>query len=235
MNYAYTSLLATDDYLYGVLGLYASLCNVETAYPFHLIVTDNVSQDSLDILNQCNITYSIFPRKDFQHPNTNYLVTFNKFYMCELKQYDEVCFLDADVIVTRNIDHVFDYSEPVFFTVFPDYLSTYAFILAPAKYRLEMFEPYRFTHRDAHHVFVSMEHAMPPAIVYDETINTAMIHQADGGCTDRKWWKYYNIDSVDKLYSFIYSEIQNNYASLLEVVTINERALNIGLIAEEDF
>ena len=43
-NFAFTSVLATDDYLGGALGLYYSLQMAESKYPFHLLVTDNVSR-----------------------------------------------------------------------------------------------------------------------------------------------------------------------------------------------
>lgn len=51
-NYAYTTLLATDDYVYGVIGLLFSLQEVQSKYPLHIIVTNNISDYTLSLLDE---------------------------------------------------------------------------------------------------------------------------------------------------------------------------------------
>ena len=45
-KYCWTTLLATDDYVWGILGLYFSLQKVYSKYPLIPIVTDNISDET---------------------------------------------------------------------------------------------------------------------------------------------------------------------------------------------
>ena len=126
MNYAYTTLLSSDDYLYGALGLYYSLQLSQTKYDFIMVVTDNVSLNTLEKLDSLNIKYRVFP--DLRNYYFNVLVdehrlslntseffqinVMNRFYMFDLKEYDKLCYFDADILVRKNIDFIFNYNAP---------------------------------------------------------------------------------------------------------------------------
>lgn len=126
-NYAYTTLLGSDDYLYPVLGLYHSLQYTKCIYPLVVIVTDNVSISTIKVLEQFNITYKVFPDlrqsahsvlsqdDDFGGICGNSLfqiIMMNKFYMFDLKEYDKLCYFDGDIIVRCNVDFCFNYNTP---------------------------------------------------------------------------------------------------------------------------
>lgn len=126
MNYAYTTLLGTDDYLYPVLALDYTLKQVKSKYPLVVMVTDGVSTDILEILNERKIPYKIFPdltksvpyfirfhnRETVSGRDMFQIIMMNKFYMFELKEYDKVCYFDADILIRKNIDFIFNYSTP---------------------------------------------------------------------------------------------------------------------------
>lgn len=111
-NYTYATLLSTDDYVYGVIGLYNSLQEVNTKYPFICIATSNLQQETLDLLAENGIDYIIKPHLDFMFESC-YQTTLNKVYVWDL-DYDKVLYLDGDLRITENIDYFFDYSTPIF-------------------------------------------------------------------------------------------------------------------------
>ncbi len=56
-NYSYISLLTNDTYIYGILLLNESLKKVKSKYPLNILITEDVSEASREILNQFNISY----------------------------------------------------------------------------------------------------------------------------------------------------------------------------------
>lgn len=119
MKYAYVTLLSTDDYIIGVLGLKHSLDRVNCQYPFIVIVTQDISTDTIKILENNNIQYKIvntiyFPETPGKNPK-RYTTCANKLYLYTFTEYQKVMFIDADCIITFNIDFMFDYPTPVFY------------------------------------------------------------------------------------------------------------------------
>ena len=47
-NYAFVTVLTTDDYLIGVLSLNESLKRVNSKYPFIVVVNNNVKQETIE-------------------------------------------------------------------------------------------------------------------------------------------------------------------------------------------
>ena len=112
MNYCYCSLLTSDNYLKGVLGLAYSLKIVDSKYPFLVIITDNISEESIDILKENNISFIIKPLLLFQS-HSEYVTTINKFYLYTLINFEKIIFIDADAFVLENIDKYFNYNMSV--------------------------------------------------------------------------------------------------------------------------
>lgn len=109
-KYCWTTLLATDNYVWGVIGLHYSLQRVETDYPLIVIATDNLSQETFNLLEKVGIQYKIFPYKEFimqEDTYTHYSCTINKFYAWTFTEYEKVGFIDADVLINLNIDFFF--------------------------------------------------------------------------------------------------------------------------------
>ena len=120
-NYSYVSLLTNDSYSYGIVLLVESMKKVNTKYPLHVLVTDNVSDAVLELLNQLeNVTYEkvdTIPITDYiyvhnEKINAPLAVTWKncwtKFRIFNLTQFDKIVFLDADIMVMKNLDHLFE-------------------------------------------------------------------------------------------------------------------------------
>ena len=115
-KYTYVTLLSTDSYLLGVLLLAKSLREVHAAYPLLVVCSTAVSKKTKRILSHYHLTclslnnaievdttkYNV--AKGYEHWNN----TLDKLYVFALKEYDKVVFLDSDMMVVRNIDHLFD-------------------------------------------------------------------------------------------------------------------------------
>lgn len=119
-NYSYITLLSDDSYIYGIILLQESLRRVNTKYPLKVLITSNVSKPILEIIKQLNLGYQIIEPIIFQK-----LINYNKdihsvfaktWALCLSKleifnqtQYDKLVFLDADILVLKNLDHLFEY------------------------------------------------------------------------------------------------------------------------------
>jgi hypothetical protein len=219
-KYCYTTLLASDDYLYGVLGLYYSLLEVDSKYPLHIVVTDNISQDSLNILKQLDIPYNIFPRIDFLHEEALYQITFNKFHIFGLKEYDKVCFIDADAIVNKNIDLIFSHPTPAFVKFNEDFISGVLILIDPNTKELADFLPFRESCGEDESVWnkLYLKHLQYNLDPYFSSIT----HHSDAGFTHCKYWKVYELDTVDKIRIFIHSEKQKEYFHIYNLHQKNE-------------
>lgn len=114
-KYCYTSLLASDDYLPGILGLYYSLSLTKPKYPFILIAVDSLSDFVFMQLEKYNIEYikvkDIACYYDEQKENNRYFCTVNKIYALNLP-YDKIFFIDGDSIILHNLDYVFEQTPP---------------------------------------------------------------------------------------------------------------------------
>ena len=50
-KYSYVTLLTNDSYVYGVALLVESMSRVNTYYPLHVLINDEVSAASIEILD----------------------------------------------------------------------------------------------------------------------------------------------------------------------------------------
>lgn len=106
------SILATNDYLPGLLVLHYSLKHVKSKYPFHVLLTPNISKKTVDILNKNSIIYSTLSQKidnptniDIRH---RWFPTYSKLAVFDQVQYKKIVYLDADMLILRNIDELFE-------------------------------------------------------------------------------------------------------------------------------
>lgn len=120
MNYSYVTLLSDDSYIYGIILLQESLKRVNAQYPLEVLITSNVSQPILEIIHQLQLNYQIVkPIKSDALINYNktiephfaktWALCLTKFEIFNLVQYDKIIFLDADIMVMKNLDHLFEY------------------------------------------------------------------------------------------------------------------------------
>ena len=136
-KYSYITLLTDDSYIYGVILLNESLKNVNSQYPLEILVTSNVSKPIINILEQLQLKYSIIkPIKNEQFIDYNikimpqfaktWSLCLSKIEIFNLIQFDKIVFLDADILVLKNLDHLFDYPhltsaiDGEYFNLWPD-------------------------------------------------------------------------------------------------------------------
>lgn len=119
-NYSYVTLLTNDTYVYGVALLVESLARVKAKYPLHVLIIDDVSEATREILNQLHVTYEVVdtiatPEDIYQHnmqidPGTAtcWANCWTKFRVFDQTQFDKIVFLDADLMFLKNPDHLFE-------------------------------------------------------------------------------------------------------------------------------
>ena len=128
-NYAYATLLGSDDFFIPVYGLFHSLQKVKSKYPLIVMVMDTVNINTIKKLEYYNIPYRVFPNlqssakvigalqkndphTEIDHAHFFQIMMMNKFYIFDLKEYDKICYLDGDILVKENIDFIFNYQTP---------------------------------------------------------------------------------------------------------------------------
>ncbi|KAG1801499.1 glycosyltransferase family 8 protein [Suillus plorans] len=116
---AYVTLLTATSYLPGVLVLDCTLRSVESAFPLIVMVTPTLPQDVRSVLERRGI--SIRPVESLRPPegkhslsthDARFADTWTKLRAFELKEYERVVLMDADMIVMRNMDELFDIDLP---------------------------------------------------------------------------------------------------------------------------
>tara|TARA_A100001015_G_scaffold288731_1_gene359878 strand:- start:443 stop:1258 length:816 start_codon:yes stop_codon:yes gene_type:complete len=108
---AYASILATDDFLPGILALASSLKKAESRFPFICFVTDPISKASLDQLEYFNINYKlitplVFESKEYLFERFKHIWT--KLRLFEQDNFSRLVYLDADMCLLKNIDELFE-------------------------------------------------------------------------------------------------------------------------------
>lgn len=152
-NYSYVTLLSNDDFIYGVLLLYKGLKETKSQFPLTCIVTDNVSKDIIYKLKQHNINIIIYPEiktpQEFYEHNykidklcaNNWINVFSKLHIFNLDQFNKIIYLDADIMILKNLDHLFTYphmSAPVvceYFNKWPNWIhfNSGCMVIEPSK------------------------------------------------------------------------------------------------------
>lgn len=131
-NYAYITLLSTNNYIYGCIGLMYSWRNTNPQYPFYVIVTPDITEENIEILK--GIGYKVI--KDELFIPKSYYETLKKIENGELNiplgfstadlskngwqygwtklqifkyvQFDKLLYIDADTYVAQNLDYIFE-------------------------------------------------------------------------------------------------------------------------------
>ena len=116
-NYAFVTVLTTDDYLIGVLSLNESLKRVNSKYPFIVVVNNNVKQETIEKMEKLGITVKKVESIDIpdgvldKNEGTNYTRwnnTFDKLRIFGLTEFDKIVCLDSDMYIKANIDELFE-------------------------------------------------------------------------------------------------------------------------------
>ncbi|KAJ7973241.1 Hexosyltransferase [Quillaja saponaria] len=120
---AYVTFLAGNgDYWKGVVGLAKGLRKANSKYPLVVAILPDVPEEHRKILVSQNcIVREIEP----VHPPANqtqfamayYVINYSKLRIWEFVEYSKMIYLDGDIQVFDNIDHLFDYPDNYFYAV----------------------------------------------------------------------------------------------------------------------
>lgn len=107
-NYCYMTLVTENRYLPCVKRCNQAMKYLKSKYPYIVLVPDDNEYIQSE-LKKANIEYRLIKLDKFSKKDTNfYADTINKFQLLLFTEYDKICFLDADIIVYRNIDSELD-------------------------------------------------------------------------------------------------------------------------------
>lgn len=119
-NRAWVTLLTRESYLPGAVLLAHSLHKQNSKYPLIILYTPTLPKSMLPALaRECKLTNaSLRPTSMLQPRGETTLIaerfkdTWTKLRVFELVTYERICFLDADMLVLRNMDEIFDVEFP---------------------------------------------------------------------------------------------------------------------------
>ncbi|XP_051144072.1 galactinol synthase 1-like [Andrographis paniculata] len=120
---AYVTFLAGDgDYVKGVVGLAKGLRKVKSAYPLVVAILPDVPQEHRQILRSqgCIVTEidPIYPpHNQIQFAMAYYVINYSKLRIWNLLEYSKMVYLDADIQVYENIDHLLDMADGYLYAV----------------------------------------------------------------------------------------------------------------------
>ncbi|PON64886.1 Glycosyl transferase [Parasponia andersonii] len=120
---AYVTFLAGNgDYVKGVVGLAKGLRKAKSAYPLVVAILDDVPEEHRQILRSqgCIIRQiePVYPPKSqTQFAMAYYVINYSKLRIWEFVEYEKMVYLDGDIQVFENIDHLFDSPDGYFYAV----------------------------------------------------------------------------------------------------------------------
>lgn len=116
-SYGYVTLLSSESYLPGVLALARSLKASGTKIPFECVCSKDLDENVVARLHQYGISTSRLSKsatEGLEIPNdaafAHWKHTFDKLLLWDIRggQFDKIVFLDSDMLITSNIDYLFE-------------------------------------------------------------------------------------------------------------------------------
>ncbi|KAL5850916.1 hypothetical protein ACOSQ4_008929 [Xanthoceras sorbifolium] len=120
---AYVTFLAGNgDYVKGVVGLAKGLRKARSKYPLVVAILPDVPEEHRKILvEQGCIVREIEPvyppENSTQFAMAYYVINYSKLRIWEFVEYSKMIYLDGDIQVFENIDHLFDMPDGYFYAV----------------------------------------------------------------------------------------------------------------------
>lgn len=116
-NKSYITVLSTENYLKGVLCLIESLKRTNAKYPISILITDNISSTTEELLKQNKVNVirknkvcvpELIKIKNQKGDFGHWTNTFDKLQIFELTEFQKLVYLDSDMYVRKNIDELFE-------------------------------------------------------------------------------------------------------------------------------
>ncbi|XP_021809713.1 galactinol synthase 1 [Prunus avium] len=117
-----TFLAGNGDYVKGVVGLAKGLRKIKSAYPLVVAILPDVPEEHREILrSQGCIVREIEPiyppENQIKFAMAYYVINYSKLRIWNFEEYSKMIYLDADIQVYENIDHLFDTPDGYFYAV----------------------------------------------------------------------------------------------------------------------
>jgi alpha-N-acetylglucosamine transferase len=109
----YLSVITTDDYAVGAVALREGLRKTQPQYGLVVVLTRQVSEQCEQSL-QCAGLTTLRVEQHLQRASASesglrhWDNTFGKLLMFELTQFEKIVYLDSDMLLLRNLDHLFE-------------------------------------------------------------------------------------------------------------------------------
>jgi alpha-N-acetylglucosamine transferase len=121
----YLTVVTTDDYAIGAVALWESLRRTRPEYGLVVVITKHISEECDRRLQKAGlatlrIDEQLRRARVSEAALRHWDNTFSKLLMFELVQYEKIVYLDADMMVLRNLDHLFE--RPHLSAAIPDKL-----------------------------------------------------------------------------------------------------------------
>ena len=120
-NYAYITLSTSKSYLPGIMSMYLSLKKTGTSIPLYAMLPADLVKKETRLCNRMEATgISIIEYSDSipiprqlvesneNHGDSRFSHTFDKLLVFEQTQFDKIVYLDADLYILHNLDHLFE-------------------------------------------------------------------------------------------------------------------------------
>lgn len=116
-KFAYITMTTNDLFVPGAITVIKSLRINEALYPIYCMISEEVSEENKQKIKQAGAEILIVPKihssssgedGDRFEVGKNWL-TFTKLNVFNLLQFDKVVYVDADCIVLKNVDDMFDF------------------------------------------------------------------------------------------------------------------------------
>lgn len=106
----YITLLASDDYLGGVIVVNNCLIKTKCKYKLVVCITDTLSDETMKVLENLKLETVCVESLECKYvPQKNkWRLTYTKLHLFGLTQYEKVVYIDADMVILENLDHLFD-------------------------------------------------------------------------------------------------------------------------------
>lgn len=121
-NYAYVSIITSENYIEGLAAMWLSLKKTRTSIPLCVLVPSVLYGQKETLLESCLfegvlwIKYdvsieipNVLEEKNKQAKENRWNFTFDKLMIFDLTQFEKIVFIDSDMFVLRNLDHLFKY------------------------------------------------------------------------------------------------------------------------------
>ncbi|KAL3636348.1 Galactinol synthase 1 [Castilleja foliolosa] len=117
-----TFLAGNGDYVKGVIGLAKGLRKVKSAYPLVVAILPDVPEEHREMLtSQGCIVKEIVPiyppENQIEFAMAYYVINYSKLRIWNFEEYSKMVYLDADIQVYENIDHLLDMPDGYFYAV----------------------------------------------------------------------------------------------------------------------